>query len=548
MIRRRVRVGRFLTPIRMARSLTLLVISLIASDTLHAYTTESREVRAMVQRGVEFLSSSNVDSRLGGRCIVGLVLIKQNLRQHELVVEAIRACEEACSRPVNEIDEDIYSTGLAIVFLCELDAEEFRANIERLTRSLLLRQRNDGAWGYPPDTLSGRSGDTSMTQYAVLGLWTAQNHGVNIPTSAFVDVTNWLLRTQDPSGGWGYHAKDPGQGNFRRVAQSNVRHSLCAAANGSLYICLDALGAPSNRQGRVGEKENEKPLPPALKLVQTNQAGNPRPIKAHIDMQKWRGAVRDGKAWFATHSYEPSPAWPNYYLYALERYRAFLELTEPGAKSEWYDVGVEFLARKQQRDGSWNGQGGREVSTAFAVLFLTRSTRQAIRGSDYGEGRLTGGRGLPRSVANVRLKKGRIVSTSLGVSVKEALSALENPGSEAYGLVTEIDESLVLSDDPTQRPLQLDRLRRIAKSGSHRARAIAIRMLSHERSLDDFSLFLDALLAPDETVRQRADEALRRLSRKLDGVDPAGVRSSNVDRRQAWQRWYLTIRPEQRIY
>ncbi len=41
---------------------------------------------------------------------------------------------------------------------------------------------------------------------------------------AVANVCNWLLRTQDPTGGWGYQGSDPG--TFDRVGQYPVQHSL----------------------------------------------------------------------------------------------------------------------------------------------------------------------------------------------------------------------------------------------------------------------------------------------------------------------------------
>jgi hypothetical protein len=534
---------RAITSICRALPLMCSAIASLAAGQLRAYTTESPEVRAMVERGVEFLRYSNVDPRLGGRCIVGLVLLKQNLDDHELVKQAIVACEEACARSPDKIDEDIYSIGLAIVFLCELDARSYRNQIKQLVRTLQLRQKDGGGWGYPLDTLNGKTGDTSMTQYAVLGLWTAAQHGVPVPPSVFVDVTNWLLRTQDPGGGWGYQGNDPGPGDFRRKPQTQIRHSLCAAALGCLYICHDVLGLSARGATAEPGSGDLNPLPPALKPVGAATRLDSKPAReaTRVEMRRWQQAVREGRAWFEKNSYMPPRAWPNYYLYALERYQSFRELVEDREETDWYDVGVDYLARNQRRDGSWLGQGGAEVSTAFALLCLTRGTRQAIRGSDYGEGRLTGGRGLPRSVANVRLKKGRIVSATLGVTVEEALAALEDPASEAYASVTELDEDLRLSPEPNERSQQLDRLRRLVKSGSYKARATAVRLLSEERDLDDVPLIVDALADPDAAVRQQADWALRRISRRLDGVEMPGVTSA--DRKLAWLRWYRSIRP-----
>ena len=45
---------------------------------------------------------------------------------------------------------------------------------------------------------------------------------------------------------------------------------------------------------------------------------------------------------------------------------------------KWYNEGAEFLIKFQTPAGSWNGQCGTVADTAFAVLFLMRSTQRAI--------------------------------------------------------------------------------------------------------------------------------------------------------------------------
>ena len=65
--------------------------------------------------------------------------------------------------------------------------------------------------------------------------------------------------------------------------------------------------------------------------------------------------------------------------------KCFYYLVRPGALQElsgsvrrhtrrnrrkWYNDGYEFLAEKQQPDGSWTGYCGPECDTAFSILFL----------------------------------------------------------------------------------------------------------------------------------------------------------------------------------
>jgi hypothetical protein len=267
-----------------------------------------------------------------------------------------------------------------------------------------------------------------------------------------------------------------------------------------------------------------------------------------VDPSRWQRAIDDGRQWFRKN-YTISPQrWPLYYLYALERYQSFREQAEGRSDPDhnWYDDGVEYLARIQTKEGGWTGLGGDEVSTAFAVLFLIRSTQRAIQKSGYGEGRLTGGRGLPSSVANVQVKSGKIVGTPLGGSVADALAALEDPDHPDYDVITATDEPVTLSSEQPTRSRQLTRLRRIVHSGSYKARAMAVRVLARERNLDDVPLLILALGDPDPHVRREADRGLRFISRRLDGVGPlpasddAEGQAAHVE---AWKQWYRSVRP-----
>ncbi len=70
-----------------------------------------------------------------------------------------------------------------------------------LATYLLGRQNPNGSWDY-----QGRThGDTSISQYAVLGMWEAENAGVEIPPSVWDRAAGWFLSVQDSAGGWNYH-------------------------------------------------------------------------------------------------------------------------------------------------------------------------------------------------------------------------------------------------------------------------------------------------------------------------------------------------------
>ena len=95
------------------------------------------------------------------------------------------------------------------------DRKKREVQVEMLNRR---RQSEEGAWSYLGDA-EGKHGDTSQTQYVVLALWTAQKQGLIVETEKVAAACNWLLRTQDITGSWGYHGDDPG--SFTRKDQMN---------------------------------------------------------------------------------------------------------------------------------------------------------------------------------------------------------------------------------------------------------------------------------------------------------------------------------------
>ena len=99
-------------------------------------------------------------------------------------------------------------------------------------------------------------------------------------------------------------------------------------------------------------------------------------------------SVADGFAWLDKHfSVRDNPAlgrtWHLYYLYGLERAAIFGGRNLLG-KHDWYVEGAKVLVDMQSGDGRWStgtmdGEKTYEASdvvdTAWAILFLARSTR-----------------------------------------------------------------------------------------------------------------------------------------------------------------------------
>lgn len=523
-----------------------------------AVTPESAEVKQVIERGLKFLETSQ-DERLGGKCLIGLAFLKNGRdRSHVKIVEALNACKQFAQNPSPANTPawgatDNYSIGLAIIFLCEHDPVANRDAAQRAVNHLLSKQMPNGAWSYPNAT----EGDTSQTQYAALGLWMADATGLEVPQENVEKLCGWLLRTQDPAGGFGYHPPDPG--NMTRQAQPDVRPSLVAAGLGSVYITADLLGITDPK-----EDPKNSGIPPVLKEVEQKQGKTKRQNRAAkvIDPAAVRRAMADGNAWFAKNFTVTPESWGLYYLYGLERYMSFRELAEGHAEREpdWYNRVFDHLRRTQQPSGSWQNSDSEVVSTSFAVLCLARSTRKAINTKlkALGEGVLLGGMGLPKNISDLQERNGKVVESPLGGSVEEILAIIEDPNNPELKRLAESGQSVALDNDITKRSGQVARLRSLVAAGNYESRLVAIKSLAKVRDLDNVPVLLFALTDPDVRIVLEADKAMRFVSRKFRGVGlpadpqppgsdaqvPAGQWPQVKAAQKAWKDWYLSIRPD----
>lgn len=220
-----------------------------------AVTPESPEVRAVLKKAFKFLDTAP-EGRLGGKCLIGLAYLKDGADdKHPKVVEALRICEQVTRGEATAINSDIYSTGIAIIFLCTLNPSKHLPEIVKLRDSLQYRQKPHGGWGYADKP----TGDTSMTQYGLLSYWEMNTAGIPISIESTEKVTNWLLRTQGPEGNWGYQGVESSDG--KPVKQDSARQGMTAAGLGCTFIAADILNLAEL------QFNNDADLPPGLRRV-----------------------------------------------------------------------------------------------------------------------------------------------------------------------------------------------------------------------------------------------------------------------------------------
>lgn len=509
-----------------------------------ALTSESPEVKETINRGVRWLETAS-DNRLGAKALVGMVMIKHgDSASHPKIVEAVQAIQkltEGTTEPKQIVDRFherniIYSVGLSIVFLVNLDEQRYRREIEQLLQVLEYLQKPHGGWGYTDLP----TGDTSMTQYAVLALWEAHQSGISFRLEMADNVLDWLLKTQDPSGAFGYQGV-VASSTTALVKQELVKPSLSAAGLSSVYICGDMLGLVRRKR---------ESLPPGIKEIRREE----RRRASRIEVRQLEAAKARGNEWLkANHSLNAYAV--HYYLYALERYWSFREAAEGNAdgSASWYSDTAAFLAKTQQPDGSWIGQWGLVAQrasvpdTSFSLLFLLRSTKKSIeRARDFGAGLLVGGKGLPKNATALEIRAGQIMAKPLAGPGRGLMDALENVDTPEFDQAAE-----ALADLPSDEARRLigsnqAKLRNLLQASSSDAKVALIQALSKSDDLANVPTLIRALSDPDPTVVIAARDGLQRLSRKFDSFGPPDE-FNDAQRTEAiarWKNWYRAIQPD----
>jgi hypothetical protein len=335
------------------------------------------------------------------------------------------------------------------------------------------------------------------------------------------------------------------------VKQDEIRPSMAAAGLASVFVCADHFNLNSPQ-----EKKSERAgLPSALKPVKGQQEQRSGQKPASVDTARVKNAMALGNRWFDRNFTSKPDEWQHYFYYAFERYQSFRELAEGNSPKEpkWYTDIANVLLKSQGADGSWSGQAGGVPDTAFAVLFLSRSTKKSIIKA-LGAGTLIGGRGLPTDTSNVAMRLGNVVRKPLSGPADKLLSVMENTEDPDFLAAVEGFAEKRLEPDDAQLPEQMARLKKLAEGDSPAARAVALRALARTRDLDQVPLLIFALRDPDWGVVREARDGLRFISRKFEQWGPEIPYGDDYDRErieaerhkaiEAWKDWYRSIRPE----
>ena len=519
-------------------SIGALLSGLFLCGSSQAVTPESPAVQKLVQSALGFLEK-NTDDRLGGKCLVGLTFLKAGRRDHPRVQEAVEECRKQMAANPPDTLLDVYSNGLAVIFLCELAPDKYAREIAWYLDRLKARQKDHGGWGYQEYL----TGDTSQTQYGTLAYWEAHRRGFNIDGPSLENVAEWLMRTQDPEGCWGYQGEVSPTSQL--IPQRDTNCSMLAAGLGSVYICADLLNASPVAARDDKNNKADKPLPDALKPVgEPRGARSSRKIRPQkINTVNLLDTMDRAHGWMQNNSTIDIGPKRFYYFYALERYKSFQEAFEGDVQEEpkWYNDVYQYLAGSQQSDGSWAGFCGAPCDTAFSTLFLLRSTQKSL-GAKLGEGTLLGGRGLPSNLSRAKMRNGQLIVEQVHTRVDQLLSMIEDPDEGILDELARDPRQLVVEkvDEKSAR-----RLQQLVRGGEPEVRLLAVRALGRTGNLDYAPSLLYALTDPDRRVVLEARDGLQFISRNFQGFGPPDdfTEKQRFDAVDAWKNWYKSLRP-----
>lgn len=522
-------IGPTALPTPRRRRLSLIALPLVALATGRA----PAQSPAMA-RGVNYLRQTRQE-QVGELALAALALSKSGVPPTDpglaaMVARVMQQFSSTGYAPQRENGTDIYEAGVTAMLLASLDPAQHRPQLELVAGYLTAMQKPNGSWDYSHRT----AGDTSISQYAVLGLWEAENAGARVAPAVWERAARWFMSVQSAAGSWNYH-RDEGSRWPETV-------SMTAAGAGSLLICKRQL-APYRRKVEA--------LSPLLTPMVADDGRDD--YRVGLSDSQLNQAISGGVRWIGRNLNPTDPAVigpsPYYGLYGVERVGALSGDRRLG-DVDWYAVGANFIQRTQGADGGWTAQHGPVVNSAWAVLFLGKATEKSVRKIEVkrlGSGTLLGGRGLPDDLSSLTVAQGRVLVRPMNGAVEEMLAVLEDPRAEGgEAALSGLVERYAVEGPKVLIP-HVDRFRKLRESPDPGLRKTSLWALARTGDLDQAPELIESLTDPDDEVVATAVFGLKLLSRRLDGEAPGPGASPDEKRRAAdqWRAWLAEVRPSE---
>ncbi|GAC1338592.1 MAG: hypothetical protein NVSMB14_05360 [Isosphaeraceae bacterium] len=535
------------------KALLASLICIVAATSPGAFAQEHEDelaklppqARAAAFNGIAFLRKRAAAAKSGEAAIGVLALFKAGVKPND---EDFVACIDNMKarfsgsqyNPQLNRGSENYEAGVMLMTFASIDPKAYGSYINSLANYLITHQKANGSWDYS----DRNAGDMSMTQYALLGLWEAASANVNIPPEVWDRAANWIMSVQAADGGWNYHRDEP------QMPPGMDTISMTAAGVAGVLICKEQL----TRFMKGGDA-------PSNLLVNANP-DNPQQPKAGYRASVSGGALlasaNKGLAWIGQY-YKPSNdnrmgQSVFYGLYGMERAGALVQKATIG-NHDWFNEGLQYVVEHQEKDGHYVDDHGDVPNTAWAVLFLTRSTKQTlfVHNQRLGKGTLLGGRGLPKDLTKLTFVGGRLSVRPLNAGVDRMLAVLEDVNNidDVEGALQGLQEQYVKVGPQALKPYK-DRFRRMLSNPDPGLRRVAAWCIARTADIDAVPPLIAALNdsamaadAKDPAVMDEAKRGLQFLSRKIEGYGPPP--NATLDQRKEsmrkWREWYEAVRP-----
>ncbi len=526
------------------------------------------QVKEAIEQGVVFLKKEISKSGVGYRSLAAYALLKAgepaDSKEITEAVEQVVKSVKGGKFTISSMHRHYYA-GVGLMLLADIKGDKHQAEIKILANYLIEEQFENGSWGY----YKNNEGDTSVVQYAILGLWAAERAGVKVPSEVWDKAAKWHTTHQANSGGFAYvPGVKTGEGN------GSPTMNMGTAGTGSMLILRGMLYP--NEPGWVeiyGSKKDQKKKNRfgLLKKIDTSkEAPNKKNKNRQTDFKPTtssktvNSSIKNGLRWM-DNQFRPKvrSKFYMYYYYALERMTALAGVSKL-ADRDWFNVCAEEVIKMQAKDGSWDEESKKIAATSFAILFLTRSTAKLLGHpvGNLGSGLLTSGRGLPDDFGNVTMKNGKVETKKSKDPLAKLLADLEKPGSPLVdSLQTSVIEKIQIGD-PEELIGQRKQLLKIVKNKNPEVRKVALWALGRTGNISDARVMVEALKNEDNVdVLIEARNALCYLSHKSNGFGispnpfdgiPEDATQAQKDKAMAkwkaaaykkWVKWYLKVRP-----
>ena len=523
------------------------------------YTPDHPVVKEMVDRGVLFLSKNPVqgggDSTFGIQVLTAYTIYKvEGDPDLPVVSQGIQLAKnyvEKTSVARGGFDhKSIYNMSVCCMLLASVSVDTFGPQLIQARDFFMRVQQPGGGFGYIDGSHKPDSADISQTQYVLLALWTMAQTGIDVPEDRVMKTLAYLYAAQikdtqgNYTGGWPYQFEPGNMGQFQSTS------SLTACGLSSVLIAGDILGVFRNRLAEAEEEDGL--IPPAFKRVLAEAEKKRK--GANVDRARLDACVNMGLGFNRRNPYSRA-TWHYYYLYSVERFESFLEIAsgKQNKSPPWYNAEVDRMRAVQGANGSFGGQGAKDIdtvlepqtATSLAILFLIRSTQKAI--GELKEAIAIGGNELPADLAGATMLNGKAVSKNEATSIDDALKMLEDD-KKSQGEDKLVAEKIIFSKDPARRKDELNRFSRLLRSKDWQARRVASKVLGRSDDLDMVPELIFALSDRDTVVNRNAETSLRLISRKLDKYHlpkEGGVTDQDrIKAQREWKTWYLELRPD----